>query len=401
MTRLTRLRLKDFRNYRDLDLALDGRHVCLHGPNGAGKTNLIEAISQLSPGRGLRTQTLVSLTRHGADGGWTVFASAVAHGSGMGQARAGEGSGVGAAGVHAGSGRGIGVGLEMGEAGPRRVLRLDGANAGAGDLSELVRVVWLTPAMDGVFRGGAGDRRRFFDRHVMAHIPVHGPVSAAYEKAVRERNALMEQGSPDPVWLDALEARAGETGGLIAWHREQVLCAISEAIDARPDDAFPKAVLRLEGEGGASGPEALARAGEGPERIGQALREALRAGRARDRAAGRTLSGPHRADLRVVHAPSGLEAGECSTGQQKALLTGLVLASASALSASGRGPAPLLLLDEAGAHLDGDRRAALFDALDATGGQAWLTGTDAELFDAFGTRAQRFAVAAGEVFQEA
>lgn len=359
MTALRRLRLTNFRSHASLDLKLDARPVCLWGANGAGKTNVLEAISQLGPGRGLRAAALPDMIKHGAHEGWTISATLDED-------------------------RKIGVGLKMGEAGNKRAIRLDGAPATATDLADLIRIVWLTPSMDGVFRGGASDRRRFFDRQVMAHIPSHGSVSGRYEKAMRERNALLERGRVDPAWADAIERRMAEAGAMIASNRAHVLKSLQAAIDARPEGYFPKGDLTLEGEA-----ERAATDGASLFDIMDLIAETLAKGRYRDQGAGRTLSGPHRTDLAVIHRPTGAPAGDASTGQQKALLIGLILASARALSDDGDGPSPLILLDEAAAHLDRDRRAALFDELISLGGQAWLTGTEAFLFEAFGERAQR------------
>ncbi|MFN7054358.1 DNA replication/repair protein RecF [Hyphomonas sp.] len=364
MTALTRLSLTDFRNYAGLTLRLDGRHVCLYGANGAGKTNLLEAVSQLGPGRGLRSAQLSEMTRRDAGRGWALAAVLDDE---MKVSVALEGNGT-----------------------AKRSVRIDGAPAAPGDLAERVRLVWLTPAMDGVFRGGAGDRRRFLDRLVLAHLPAHGRASARYEKALSERNALIERGHVDPAWADAIEARLAEAGAEMAVNRAIVLEALQGAVDDRPEGHFPKADLSLEGEA-----EIAALKGEDFRTIFDLLVDGYRGGRRRDIAAGRTLSGPHRSDLSVIHRPTGAPAGEASTGQQKALLIGLMLASATALSAGGSGPAPLMLLDEAAAHLDPDRRAALFDELSALGGQAWLTGTEAFLFEAFGARAQRVLVTEG------
>ena len=369
MTALTRLRLKDFRNYETLSLDLDGRHVCLYGPNGAGKTNLLEAVSQLGPGRGLRSATLADLARNDAAGNWTISATV--------------------------DDQRIGVGLETDGSSSKRVIRIDGAPSQASDLADLIRIVWLTPAMDGVFRGGAGDRRRFFDRQVMAHVPSHGTASARYERAMRERNALLERGHVDPAWADAIETRMAEAGAEIAINRASVLDGLQTAVDARPEGYFPKGDLSLDGEA-----ERAAIEGADFKTIFENLAEAYRNGRRRDMAAGRTLTGPHRTDLSVIHRPTGMPAADASTGQQKALLIGLILASAAALSKDGEGPAPILLLDEAAAHLDADRRAALFDELTALGGQAWLTGTEAFLFEAFGDRAQRFEVRDGAAHEQ-
>ena len=366
MTRLTRLRLTQFRNYDALDLKLSGRHVCLFGANGAGKTNLIEAISQFSPGRGLRSAAIGELARAGHNSrpgtGWTVAAELLPTGETE---------------PHR-----IGVAMEASASGAKRLHRLDGTNASAAEIAELVRVVWMTPAMDRVFAGGAGDRRRFFDRQVMAHIPAHGPLSAAYEKAMRERNALLEKGLPDPAWLSAVEGRMAEAGAEIMSNRTLIRARMQEALNLRAEDAFPKADLSLSDDASVTA-DALATRWSEMRRT--------------DAKAGRTLTGPHRTDLTVIHRPTGLPAAQCSTGQQKALLIGLILASAAALSARIDGPAPLLLLDEAAAHLDADRRAALFDALDELGGQAWLTGTDRNLFDAFGERAERIEIDAGSI----
>ena len=369
MTALTRLFLANYRNYEKLELKLDGRHVCLFGANGAGKTNLIEAVSQLGPGRSLRGAGLSEVKRSDAgvsSEGWVVSAELDNE-------------------------RKVGVALEENpRGGAKRIVRIDGASANAGELAALMRIVWLTPAMDGIFRGGASERRRFFDRQVMAHIPGHGRSAAAYEKAMRERNALLEQGRADPAWLDAIEGRMAEHGAELAVNRAGVLARLQQAVDTRPEGHFPKALLALEG------PEGAVASADAPLfEVAAELRGALMDGRRRDMGAGRTLCGPHRADLSVIHVPTGAPARDASTGQQKALLIGLILASASALSADTSGPKPLLLLDEAAAHLDADRRAALFDELCAVGGQAWLTGTEAFLFEAFGDRAVRVEVSVG------
>lgn len=365
MSVLTRLRLTDFRNYERLDLRLDGRHVCLFGANGAGKTNLLEAITQLGPGRGLRGAAISELTRHGAPAGWAVTGDIGAHR--------------------------IGVGLDLQGPNAKRIVRMDGEAVTSGDLADLVRIVWLTPAMDGVFRGGASDRRKFFDRQVMAHVPNHGLAAGRYEKAMRERNALLERGQLDVAWAEAIEGRMAEAGAEMAFNRAFVLERLKEVIASRDPGAFPKAELMLEGES-----EALAADGHSLAALAAHLKATFASMRSADIRAGRTLKGPHRTDLLVVHAPTGAPAREASTGQQKALLIGLILASAAALRQGDEGPTPLLLLDEAAAHLDADRRAALYDELHAVGGQAWLTGTEAFLFEAFGDRAQLVSVQPGD-----
>jgi len=376
--RLTRLGLRDYRNYAALDLRLDGRHVCLFGQNGSGKTNLLEAVSMLSPGRGLRGAEFGDLVRQTAEGeaarGWGISTNV----------RDGDVD------------RRISLALELDEQGrSRRSARLDGVETAQQDLGELMRVIWLTPAMDRVFAGPAGDRRRFLDRQVLAHFPSHAAASAGYEKAMRQRNALLEQGRSDPAWLDAIEVAMASAGAAMAIHRIDAVKVMQEAILARPEGAFPKALIDLDGAF-----EMHAANGVALTDIEQEIIIQLRENRGRDRIAGRTTEGVHRTDLRVIHAPKGLAADQCSTGEQKALLIGLILANAQALFERDFAPSPLLLLDEAAAHLDSDRRAALYDELAALGGQAWLTGTDRSLFDAFGDRAQRFEVAEGTVCED-
>jgi DNA replication and repair protein RecF len=373
--RLTRLAFENFRNYASLQLRLDGRHVCLYGANGAGKTNLIEAVSMFSPGRGLRGAEFTDLIRRDPEGrlarNWALSADV----------RDGDVD------------RRLVLALDLDEQGKsKRTARLDGAPTTQNDLGELMRIIWLTPSMDRVFAGPAGDRRKFLDRQVMAHFPSHGAFSAAYEKAMRQRNALLEQGRADPAWLDAIELGMASAGAAMAIHRVDAVKMMRASILARPEGAFPKALIDLDGEY-----ETRAAHGVPLTDIEQEIVAQLRQNRARDQAAGRTLEGVHRTDLRVVHAPKGLPADQCSTGEQKALLIGMILANAQALFERDFAPSPLLLLDEAAAHLDSDRRAALYDELAALGGQAWLTGTDRSLFDAFGDRAQRFEVSDGTV----
>jgi DNA replication and repair protein RecF len=378
--RLTRLALENFRNYPTLQLRLDGRHVCLHGANGSGKTNLMEAVSMLSPGRGLRGAEFGELVRMSPEGdaakSWALSADV----------REGEFD------------RRVSLSLEIDEQGKsKRIARLDGVSTAQTDLGELMRVIWLTPAMDRVFAGPAGDRRKFLDRQVMAHFPSHGTFSAAYDKAMRQRNALLERGQrtrggADPAWLDALELGMASAGAAMALHRVDAVRTMQEAILARPEGAFPKALIDLDGqfEAGVANGAALTD-------IERDIADQLRENRPRDQAAGRATLGVHRTDLKVIHAAKSMPADQCSTGEQKALLIGLILANAQALFERDFAPSPLLLLDEAAAHLDSDRRAALYDELAALGGQAWLTGTDRTLFDAFGDRAQRFEVSGGVV----
>ncbi|MEY2758424.1 MAG: hypothetical protein RIR33_2202 [Pseudomonadota bacterium] len=377
--RIARLGLRDYRNYASLDLRLDGRHVCLFGANGSGKTNLIEAVSLLSPGRGLRGAEFSDLVRNAPEGGagrgWAISADA----------REGE------------IDRRISLALDIDDQGrARRSARLDGVETAQQDLGELMRIIWLTPAMDRVFTGPAGDRRRFLDRQVLAHFPSHAAAAAAYDKSMRQRNALLERGQgrggPDPAWLEAIELGMASAGAAMAVHRVDAVRVMQEAILARPEGAFPKALVGIDGEF-----ETQAANGVALTDIEQDILAQLRENRSRDAAAGRTTQGVHRSDLSVFHAPKGLPAAQCSTGEQKALLVGIILANAQALFERDFAPSPLLLLDEAAAHLDSDRRAALYDELAALGGQSWLTGTDRSLFDAFGDRAQRFEVSEGSV----
>ena len=359
---LRALWLTAFRNHENVELSLDGRPVVLFGANGAGKTNILEAITCLAPGRGLRrasTEDMAQRTANGPGGAWAVSAEVS---TAVGESR-------------------IGVGQDPRNP-TRRITRLNGAAASQADLARLVRIAWLTPAQDRVFAGPRGERLRFYDRLVLGVAPAHGTHAARYEKAMRERGRLLEEGG-DPAWLDGLEQEMAMRGAAMAGARVDVMRRLAGEIDARADSAFPKADLDLSGD-----TEELIEGGADQAEAERALAERLRAARSRDAAAGRALTGPHRTDLVVHHREKAMPAGECSTGEQKALLVGLALAHGAALRAAGDGAASLLLLDEAGAHLDADRRASLMDALAALDAQAWLTGTDESLFEAFGTRAQ-------------
>ncbi|MQT13007.1 DNA replication/repair protein RecF [Segnochrobactrum spirostomi] len=368
--RLLALQLADFRNYAALMLPLDGRPVVLTGDNGAGKTNLLEAVSLLSPGRGLRRATYEALARRGGSGGWSVAAA-----------------------IEGPEGRvRIGTGLDPGgEGGRSRRIRIDGADARSAEaLLDHIRVLWLTPAMDGLFTGPAGDRRRFLDRLVLAIDAAHASRVSAYERALAQRNRLLESHVPDPAWLDAVELQIAELGTAVAAARRELVACLAE-LAPEPDDTFPAADLALEGE-----IEARIAAGAPASAVEEAFRAGLAAGRGLDRAAGRTLTGPHRSDLVVVHRAKAMPAALASTGEQKALLIGLVLAHARLVARLTR-QVPVLLLDEVAAHLDSHRRAGLFARLERLGTQAFMTGTDTALFEALGDRAQRFTVADGGV----
>ena len=351
MSALTRLSLSDFRSYADAVLAPGPGFVILTGENGAGKTNVLEAVSLLSPGRGLRGASLAEMARRGGSGGFAV------------SARLDETD--------------IGTGTSA-EGPDRRQVRINGAPASANSLSEWLSVLWLTPAMDRLFADGASGRRRFLDRLVLALDPAHAGHAARYDAAMRARNKLLAEAGPrDEAWLTALEARMAEHGAALAEARAEAVAALAERLAEAPEGPFARAGLALEGGGTAD------------------LAQALALGRARDAAAGRTLAGPHRADLLVTHLGKDRPAGLCSTGEQKALLVGLILAFAE-LVAERAGRRPVLLLDEIAAHLDPLRRAALFERLAGAGGQVWMTGTEPSLFAGIG-EATWLAVADGRI----
>jgi DNA replication and repair protein RecF len=345
---IDRLSLTDFRSYADAVIAPGPGFVILTGENGAGKTNVLEAVSLLSPGRGLRGASLADMARRGGPGGFAVAAR-------LGEVEIGTGT--------------------AGEAPERRQVRINGAPAAANSLADWLAVLWLTPAMDRLFADAASGRRRFLDRLVLALRPGHAMHAARYEAAMRARNKLLADPPPwDEAWLAALEARMAEHGAAIAEARMAAVAALGERLAEAPDGPFARAALALEG-------------GEPAD---------LAAARARDAAAGRTLAGPHRADLAVIHAGKGQPAALSSTGEQKALLIGLILAHADLVAERGGGR-PILLLDEIAAHLDPVRRTALFERLGAAGGQVWMTGTEPDLFAGIGGDSIWFTVENGTV----
>lgn len=365
---LSRLKLTDFRNYAEAGLSLDSRHVVLTGDNGAGKTNLLEAVSFLSPGRGLRRALLTDITRVGASGGFSIFAAM--------EGMEGEVS--------------LGTGIDTTGETVSRKLRINGTPArSTEELSEHLNVIWLTPSMDGLFTGAASERRRFLDRLVLSIDPAHGRRASDFERAMRSRNRLLSEGRYDPAWVSAVEAQMAGLGVAMAAARLEMLGLLRRLAAAMEETPFPSPALNLEGfmDDAADQPAA-----ELEERYLAALQE----GRHRDAAAGRTLEGPHRSDLLVRHREKDMDAGRCSTGEQKALLIGLILAHAR-LTANMTGFAPVLLLDEIAAHLDEGRRAALFDLVDGLGGQAFMTGTDCAMFSALAERAQFFSVEGGSI----
>lgn len=369
---LVRLSLTNFRNYATLALEFAPGMVVLTGDNGAGKTNLLEAVSLLTPGRGLRRAAYGEIAREGGDGGFAVHARLA---GGAGEVEIGTG---------------VAGGDANGDGG--RKLRINAAPARSIDeLLDWLRVVWLTPAMDSLFRGPAGDRRRFLDRLVLAIDPRHGQRALDYEKAMRGRNRLLAEGSQDGAWFDAIEAQMVETGVAIAAARAELVRLLAAMIEKLPGDGpFPQAEIGISGD-------LEADSGRLPAvEIEEKFRRALVQGRARDRAAGRTLDGPHRSDLIVRHRPKDMPAELCSTGEQKALLVGIALSHAR-LTGNVAGMAPILLLDEIAAHLDAGRRAALFSIIEELGGQAFMTGTDAALFSSLRGRAQFLTVDHGAV----
>jgi len=368
---VTRLTLRNFRSYAEVELAVSGRPVVLAGPNGAGKTNLLDAISLLSPGRGLRGAKLAEHVRRGpsvsSDALWAVAANV---------ARGGE--------IYE-----VGTGLTLGpNGGERRQVKLNGAPAqNSTDLGELVQMLWLTPAMDRLFIEGVSGRRKFLDRLVLGFDANHARTSTRYETAMRERARLLKFGPRDPAWLDGLEGEMAEAGIAMTISRAETVARLNLALAARGEaGAFPSAQLALDGETDLL----LAEHGEGAL---VALRERLARARIRDAEAGRTTFGPHLTDLSVRHTQKRTHARECSTGEQKALLISIVLADAWELAKAQDGHAPLLLLDEIAAHLDSRRRAALFEEIVALGAQAWMTGTDLEIFAPMRANVDLFEVA--------
>ncbi len=349
---ITALTLSHFRSHRTARLALDGRPIAFFGPNGAGKTNILEAVSLLSPGRGLRRASPAEIARRPEAIGWKVAATVVSP-----DAR------------HE---------VETwSEAGDGRQIRIDGKTATQTSLGRIARILWLVPAMDRLWIEAAEGRRRFLDRMTLSLLPDHAEISLVYEKAMRERNRLLRDEVTDAAWYDALEAQMAEAGAAVVANRAACVARLSRAQEGA-ETAFPRADLTI--------------AYSEPQPQGKdALAQALAAGRRRDMTAGRALIGPHRADLTAVYAAKGMAADQCSTGEQKALLLSLILANARAL-ATDTGAAPLLLLDEVAAHLDAARRAALYAEVVAMQAQAWMTGTGPELFAELGSSAQRFEI---------
>lgn len=370
------LALTDFRSYASARLDVGSGPVVLHGPNGAGKTNVLEALSLFTPGKGLRGATAQEMGRRepGETSGraWAVALTL----------EDAEGDIVR-----------LGTGVQTAGA-ARRLVRIEGETAQPGRLLDYLRPVWATPEHDRLFSDARAERLKFFDRLVFAAEPGHAAVVAAYEKALRERLRLLIDGAEgkeaDPLWLDALEVRLGEAGARAALSRARALETLQAGIDARSDRPFPQADLALIGE-----TEGLARDGAGEATLATSIRDGMARSRGRDAAAGRSLFGPHRADLTALHRAKNRPAAEGSSGEQKALALNLILAQVGRLATDGA--APVLLLDEAPAHLDADRRAALFEEIVALNLQAFMTGTEADLFAPLKGRAAFVRVEGGEL----
>lgn len=347
---LSRLTLTEFRNHVHLTLTPQAPFIALYGANGAGKTNIMEAVSLLVPGRGLRRAALSEMAYSAGSGGFSISAEL--------------------------DGTVIGTGIDAAQP-ERRKVRINSANATINNLAEWISAIWLTPAMDRLFVDGAGARRRFLDRLVLALEPNHARNSSRYEKAVQQRNRILTSpDGADPLWLDAIEAQMAESGAAIIEARARMLQSLAVELDHAPTDPFPVPAIILAMDGPVSADD---------------LKTHWRTTRRKDAGAGRTLTGPHRADLVVHNRANGQAADRCSTGEQKALMLSLILAHAALVSVQ-RGAPPILLLDEVAAHLDPDRRAALFARLGETGAQVWMTGTEAALFDAIGPAAHLVAV---------
>jgi DNA replication and repair protein RecF len=379
ITYVERLAVTNFRNYASAEIEAGPAPVVLLGPNGAGKTNILEAVSLLAAGQGLRRVAYPDLARQGGQGDWAVAARVIGvNGSvdiGTGQQPTPPGQAASATG---------------------RIVRLDGEpQAGSGVLADHVEMVWLIPAMDGLFTGPAGDRRRFLDRLILCFDPGYRTRAAAFERAMRQRNRLLADNVRDTSQFIGLERVMAETGVAIAAVRAEAVAGLAATFTTRrerdPGSPFPWADISLDC--------ALTRAlaTSAAVDVEDLYLRLMANGRERDRAAGRTLDGPHRADLVVAHGPKSMAARLCSTGEQKALLIGLVLAHAELLAVRRDGAAPILLLDEIAAHLDDLRRGALFDEIIRLGIQAWMTGTDRPPFEALEGRARFFDVRDGRV----
>lgn len=402
-----RLCLTNFRNYASLTIEASAQPQVIAGANGSGKTNLLEALSLLSPGQGLRRAPFSEIPRGAGDGGFAVAARVhtlngpadIGTGlkpradiGGASIVRSDDEEGEDDSAGHSGA-----LVARKARAAPvARIVRIDGVQqAGSGVLADYLEIVWLTPAMDGLFTGSGTERRRFLDRLILCFDPAYRTIAGRFERAMTSRNRLLADGVREDAQLTGFEMVMAETGVAVAAARMEAVAAMARIIEARrerdPGSAFPWGHLKLDGtiEDSLAAMPAL--------EAEDAYARTLRATRERDRGASRTLEGPHRSDLVVVHGPKQIAARLCSTGEQKALLIGLVLAHAELLTARQEGAAPILLLDEITAHLDRHRRAALFEEILRLGAQAWMTGTDVSAFEDLSGRAQFWAVDEGSI----
>jgi DNA replication and repair protein RecF len=372
VARIRRVTLTNFRSYRSAQIELATGPVVLIGPNGVGKTNLIEAISFLAPGRGLRRATLDEVAFQEGDGSWAVSADVE-----------------GALGLAT-----LGTGIEApaaGDTATSRKCRIDREpTVSAAALCDHLRVIWLVPAMDQMFNGPPSERRRFLDRLAIAVDAEHSSRVAAFERALRSRNRLLEEPRPDPHWLDAIEHETAEIAVAVAAQRAETVARLQRVLGSRSDGVFPACEIALSGT-----IEALVREHPAIE-VEDRYRALLKDNRSRDAAAGRTLEGPHLTDLAVTHAGKRIPAADASTGEQKALLIGLILAQARLITEMS-GLAPVLLLDEVVAHLDPQRRSALYRELEETGAQVFMTGADPLAFAEIEAEAEVLQVSPGRV----
>lgn len=371
MSYLSQLKLQNFRCYEKAVLdGLSSGLIVLHGQNGAGKTNVLEAVSLLSPGRGLRSAKALEFQKRDSDQPWGI------------------------AGICETRGGGVKLGTGLDPLKDKRVVRINGVNAKSQNaLSDYVSCIWLTPQMDRLFIEGAGTRRRFFDRLVFAFDPGHSGRVTRYENAMRQRSKLLQEGNADPVWLKSLESQMAETGVAISAARldfVQKLQAACDHIDAKEEAYFPRAIIELRGT-----IEELLSKSPAVE-VEEMFAYQLEQSRERDAIVGGAASGPHKSDMVVTYASKKMPAAQCSTGEQKALLITIVIAHGRMMAAE-KGAPPILLLDEVAAHLDEGRRAALFDILISLGGQVWMTGTDISLFDSVLEKAQIFYVETAQI----
>lgn len=367
------LSLHDFRSHQQIRLQAEAGLVILTGENGVGKTNILEAISLLSPGRGFRGSPLPDLVRREGEGGFAISAK-----------------------LHPLESSGkidpVTIGIGLAPRASSRQVRVNGVTTSANALSEWLAILWLTPAMDRLFQEGASSRRRFLDRLTLTIFPSHARHYSRYEAAMRQRNKLLsnEKGY-DPLWLDGLEQIMAEQATHILLARRQLVDLLSEEIAKQEDGLFAKADLALE-----EGVDSRDLVTHNSEEIMPLLQNIWQKSRTSDAAIGRTLQGVHRADLKVTHHAKAMPAAQSSTGEQKALLLGLVLAQVNLITEKNGQP-PVLLLDEIAAHLDPSRRAILFDILRSKGGQVWMTGTEPSLFETAGEAACYFQLDKGEI----